>query len=445
MKKNEPGTFIFLLLFTTTQTTAQNVGIGTTQPLARLHVADSSVVFTAAGIAGTSGNPPVSGSGRRMMWYPDKAAFRSGYVAGTHWNRDSIGSFSTAVGINTKATGHASFAAGNETSAAGNSTIALGYLSQANGYVAIAIGNDVKSFGSGSLATGAYSYATGDYSMCAGLGTLSGGYGSFSSGVSTSAKAYGSFVTGSENDVSDNPSPMNPAADDRIFQVGNGFPPVLSNAVTILRNGNTGIGNTDPFYKLDISGRVRIRSGGDNSSTAGIWLNNNANNISPGFMGMESDDAMGFYGNTTPNGWGLVMQISTGNLGVGTSAPGAKLHVMGSVLANGYITASDARFKKNIRPILNPITALRQLHGVMYDMNTANYPQWQFEKATQYGLVAQELEQVFPSMVKTIDSDGHKGIDYVKLIPVLIEGIKDLQQQLEKLEKEMASLKTKQP
>ena len=57
---------------------AQNVGIGTLSPVARLHVADSSVVFTAIGdIPATPGNVPVSGAGRRMMWYPDKAAFRA--------------------------------------------------------------------------------------------------------------------------------------------------------------------------------------------------------------------------------------------------------------------------------------------------------------------------------------------------------------------------------
>ena len=52
-------------------------------------------------------------------------------------------------------------------------------------------------------------------------------------------------------------------------------------------NGNVGIGN-DPVYRLDINGRMRIRSGGSNSSSAGIWLNNNANNLSPAFIGMES-------------------------------------------------------------------------------------------------------------------------------------------------------------
>jgi len=59
------------------------VGINTTTPQAMLHVKDSSVLFNGgAVIPGTPGNPPVSGACVRMMWYPDKAAFRTGVVNG---------------------------------------------------------------------------------------------------------------------------------------------------------------------------------------------------------------------------------------------------------------------------------------------------------------------------------------------------------------------------
>jgi hypothetical protein len=58
------------------------VGINTTTPQAMLHVNDSSVVFTGAATLPTNpGNPPVSGVGARMMWYPDKAAFRVGGIS----------------------------------------------------------------------------------------------------------------------------------------------------------------------------------------------------------------------------------------------------------------------------------------------------------------------------------------------------------------------------
>ena len=85
---------------------AQNVGIGTINPLARLHVADSSAIFTATGVVPVSpGDAPISGEGRRMMWYADKAAFRAGYVDGVQWDKDNIGKWSIATGRNTTASG----------------------------------------------------------------------------------------------------------------------------------------------------------------------------------------------------------------------------------------------------------------------------------------------------------------------------------------------------
>jgi len=86
---------------------AQNVGIGTTTPVARLHVADSNVVFMGPLTipASTTFNPPVQGAGARMMWYPQKAAFRVGIVEGAHWDKDSMGRYSFAVGFNTIAKG----------------------------------------------------------------------------------------------------------------------------------------------------------------------------------------------------------------------------------------------------------------------------------------------------------------------------------------------------
>ncbi|MGB3005221.1 MAG: hypothetical protein WBC06_01845 [Chitinophagaceae bacterium] len=95
-------------------------------------------------------------------------------------------------------------------------------------------------------------------------------------------------------------------------------------------NGNVGIGN-DPVYRLDVNGRMRIRSSGSNAGSAGIWLNNNANDASPAFVGMESDNIVGFYGAGSPNGWGLTMNTVSGNIGIGTSVPGFPLNFPSTV------------------------------------------------------------------------------------------------------------------
>lgn len=229
------------------------------------------------------------------------------------------------------------------------------------------------------------------------------------------------------------------AADNIAF--GTGASNNFTERVRIQGNGYVGIGDNNPAYILDVNGRMRIRSGGSNPSSAGVWLNNNANTSSPGFVGMESDGAIGFYGDVTPNGWGLVMNIATGNVGIGTSAPTQKLHVIGNILATGTITPSDIRYKTNITAIQNPLSKLLAINGVNYLMNRAAYPEWQFDSTLQYGLIAQEVEKVFPEMVKIISRDGYKGIDYVKLVPVLVEALRELHAGNKKLEEENKEVK----
>jgi|GEM_PF-3012733 len=103
------------------------VGIGTSLPVAALQVADSSVVFSGTNtIPASPANPPVIGPGRRMMWYPDKAAFRVGRVLGSHWDKDSVGIYSLASGYNTVASGTSSVAMGMNTNARSYAATVLG-------------------------------------------------------------------------------------------------------------------------------------------------------------------------------------------------------------------------------------------------------------------------------------------------------------------------------
>lgn len=251
---------------------------------------------------------------------------------------------------------------------------------------------------------------------------------------SSSASNYGVGVQGSLLQL------YVPGTTDNIG-FGTGSSNSFTERMRIQGNGNVGIGNTDPAFPLDISNRMRIRSGGSNASTAGIWLNNNANSALTGFVGMESDNAIGFYGTGTPNGWGVVMDIATGNVGIGTSIPSQKLHVIGNILATGTITPSDIRYKTNIHPIQNSLHKLVALNGVTYLMNRVAHPEWQFDSTMQYGLIAQEVEKIFPEIVSTISADGYKGIDYVKLVPVLIEGVKELEAKNSFLENENCDIK----
>jgi endosialidase-like protein/trimeric autotransporter adhesin len=128
--------------------TAGNVGIGTSTPTARLQVVDSSVVFSADGnIPINPNSPPVSGTGRRMLWYPDKAAFRVGYAYTDYWDASNVGSYSFASGYGTKASGSQSTAMGALATASGNGAVALGAQVTASGNNSYALGSLVTTNG----------------------------------------------------------------------------------------------------------------------------------------------------------------------------------------------------------------------------------------------------------------------------------------------------------
>lgn len=218
--------FITCLSFFSWQLTAQNVGIGITSPSARLHVADSNVLFTGPVTipAFTAFNPPAQGPGTRMMWYPQRAAFRTGSVTGGQWNKDSIGEYSFAAGRNNKAMSFASVAMGDSTTASGftatalgawtvasntvatamgESTLASGYASTATGESTVASGFISTAMGNQSIASGDFSFAAGDSAIASGehttaLGfhTLSAGTGSFSAGSYSTASGINAISIG---------------------------------------------------------------------------------------------------------------------------------------------------------------------------------------------------------------------------------------------------------
>jgi len=158
----------FLLLFQF-NTYSQNIGIGTNNPKARLHIADSSVLFSGnVPLPVLPHDPPLTGAGTRMMWYPDKAAFRTGGVAGTHWDRIFVGNYSFAAGYNVVAFGAASIAMGSICHANGDESIAMGRNSVAYGNQAVSMGILCQANGTSSVALGSFADAVADYSVAIG-------------------------------------------------------------------------------------------------------------------------------------------------------------------------------------------------------------------------------------------------------------------------------------
>lgn len=134
-----------------------------------------------------------------------------------------------------------------------------------------------------------------------------------------------------------------------------------------------------------------------------------------------------------------------GNVGIGTTSPSAKLHVIGNILATGAVTAgqaSDARLKSNIVTALNACGILRSLRGVEFDWNTIATENCKDLKGHDVGLIAQEVESLIPSAIGTIWGE-YKRLDYAKITPYLVEGWKAHDDEIQRLKAEIIELKKK--
>lgn len=127
--------------------------------------------------------------------------------------------------------------------------------------------------GSFAFAAGAGSQATGSASVAMGATASASGPQSFAFGTTVQAKAVGGVTIGRANDITDAPTGVEQATD-RIFQIGNGNATIFdvlnptntnvtsrSNVLTVLRNGNHGIGTVLPTEKLEVNGSVKITDG----------------------------------------------------------------------------------------------------------------------------------------------------------------------------------------
>lgn len=328
------------------------------------------------------------------------------YAVALGYNNTSSGASSmTWGGVRSGTTDYTNTASGRASTAFGFKTLASGFSGTSWGSWTIASGWNGTAWGSYTTASGYCSTAWGkgskalkDYNT-AWLGGKAVGYQTTAAGESIVANAYKSFVFGRANDTIynhtdisyyDNISPESYIGwydDDPLFVIGNGWdhPAVgKSNALTILKDATTIIG-WDKTVKSDAS----------NPDTAFVRS-----------VKIPRDNLFLFYVHGKAGG------------------------------PTAWSATSDLRLKQNVETIDGALDKVLKLRGVSFDWKNPEM------KGRQLGFIAQEAINVIPEVVDGSENTNYS-MQYAPITAVLVEAMKEQQQQIEDLKAENEVLKQK--
>jgi hypothetical protein len=230
------------------------------------------------------------------------------------------------------------------------------------------------------------------------------------------------------------------AAQGLAFHTGNTN--AITEAMRIDSNQNVGIGTQSPADLLHIADTVNsnflVTMRAQNSLGYAEFgtQSNYARILSNGTLLYAGTSSQHFHyiGGSlamTLNGNGLKIEEAIG-VGVAASTTDGRGDFSNDVVA---FSTSDKRLKENIKPLDNALEKVLKISGVSFDWKELT----EEEKKTIHGneghdvgVIAQEIEEVLPEVVTERDS-GYKAVKYEKIVPLLIEAIKEQQKQIEEL------------
>ena len=306
------------------------------------------------------------------------------------WASRAIGNISTATGFRNTASGQASVSLGNYNYATGDSSIALGKENWAEGASAMAIGYKNHAAGAGSVSLGQENIAWGTTNFTSGYQNVAGDT-SADVGTGGSATAMGKYNT---------------ASADASFAINRGT------SATNQASSSMGLGTTS-----------------DNLGMLAVGVNNAA-----GIGDTTTDQYYYADGEYTGAPIGVAFVVGNGDIDTSNGLAGENpsnafvVNYDGSATLSGDLTInSDSRLKSNIITLGGTLSKLMLIDGKNYTMKTN-------ESILKIGLLAQEVQNAFPELVKKAnDSEGTLSVNYQGMIPVLINAIKEQQKQIDEL------------
>jgi len=314
---------------------------------------------------------------------------------------DNIGQL--AVGWSVRALGNRAVATGHRTLASGTDAVSMGNWNYATGDATIALGKENWAEGASTVAIGFKNHAAGGGSTAVGQENVSWGTTNFTSGYQN-------------------------VAGDTSQGVGSG------GSATAMGKYNVA--------SADASMALNRRTTATNQAATSMGLGTVADNVGMLAVGVNNAAGLGdtgsdyYYvdGSYTGTAAGVAFVVGNGDIdssngGRGSNSSNAFIvNYDGSATLGGDLTVnSDARLKSNIISLGSTLAKLLLIDGKSYTMK-AN------ESIAKIGLLAQEVQQAFPELVKTAnDQDGTMSVNYQGMIPVLINAIKEQQKQIEEL------------
>jgi len=334
------------------------------------------------------------------LGYSTTASGHQGATALGHRTVASGSEGATALGSSTLASGsEGATALGSLTIASGSEgATALGYRSEATGvFGSTALGRTTLASGNfGATALGSNTFATGN--SCLSVGT------------------YNDSIVASETIL----SPLSP-----LFIVGNGDAGSgnESNAMVIQKNGNIGIGTNSPQSLIDVQGANQTE----------LILSDFEDQVNIQLSTIDQgNDLWEISAKATVNGTpteraSIIFQYGQDSL--------FRIKGDGNATIAGTLSEnSDIRLKKNIQPLSDVLSQLLDIGAYTY-----NWKDEEKNKARQIGLIAQEVQAQFPELVQK-DKNGMLSVSYSRLVPLLLQGMKEQEQRISKLEKLITQL-----
>ncbi|UBM58363.1 tail fiber domain-containing protein [Marinilongibacter aquaticus] len=255
----------------------------------------------------------------------------------------------------------------------------VGFDNASKAFKALAIGTGNVPLGELSLALGTANRPSGIQSTDIGTGNSTHSDKGASIGLGLVNNSFGAVVTGLYNDsLSTNLSGVALSKEayksaDPVFLVGNGKGEnERSNALSVFKNGKVGLGTNSPTELLDVNGNARFRN----------------------------------------------IPITQAKYVLGVTLNGT-LTLVSEVSQPGYLP-SDSRLKTNVEDISDPLEKVAKMKGHYFEYKSNSGQR-------HVGLIAQEVEQIVPEVVKTDEITGFKSVNYQELVGLLIEAVKSQQ------------------